>query len=151
VAEQLRIPRHRLTPHFTVEEFDSHDGALVPVADLVALEHLCEWFLEPMRREFGPCRVLSGFRSQRHNAAVGGARRSVHMLRTPLPHRGDRSSTHAAAADVQFRAGQPEEWARLARGQRRSSRHLQLAGRGGIGTYAGFVHLDTGAARDWRG
>ncbi len=143
--------RHRLSRHFTVEEFDSRDGARVPVAHHQALEHLCHWILEPLREGFGAVSVHSGFRSEAHNLRVGGAKRSVHLLRTPLPGRGRFSTTMAAAADVTCAEGTPSLWAAFARAERHDSEHLELWKRGGVGSYNSFVHLDTGPARDWRG
>jgi uncharacterized protein YcbK (DUF882 family) len=141
--------RRRLSRHFTVEEFDSRDGGRVRAEDYAALEHLCDWFLEPLRADFGAVEILSGFRTLAHNAAVGGAKRSVHLLRTPLPGRGTSSSTVAAAADVRCAEGAPYLWAGWARAERRESVHLARRGRGGVGLYPAFVHLDTGPARDW--
>ncbi len=145
----MRRSRRRLTRHFVVEEFDSGDGARVPVAHLAALEKLCDWWLEPLRADFGAVTILSGFRSLAHNLAVGGARRSVHLLTTPLPGRATSSSLVAAAADVHCERGTPREWAAWARDERRASALLAGRGRGGVGSYRGFVHLDTGPARDW--
>jgi hypothetical protein len=141
--------RSHLSAHFSVEEFDSHDGALVPRGDELAIVHLCDWWLEPLRGWFGPVTVHSGYRSLAQNAAVGGKRASVHLLHTPLPRRGTGSSLKAAAADITCATGNPALWAEWARQHRTSSPHLARKGRGGIGFYPGFVHLDTGPARDW--
>jgi hypothetical protein len=149
VARSGSRTRRRLTRHFIVEEFDSHDGGRVPPEHYAALEHLCDWLLEPLRSDFGAVQVLSGYRTYAHNASVGGARLSVHLLRTPLPGRRTDSSTNAAAADVRCATGAPPQWARWARAERRASDHLATRGRGGVGLYPSFVHLDTGPARDW--
>lgn len=143
----------KLTTHFTTREFDSHDGKRTPAAAIPSIIYLCEWWLEPMRKQFGPIKVVSGFRSVEHNAAVGGAQHSVHMLHTPLPARARGSELLAAASDVIPRDGTVAEWAAWARRHRRSNPHLHARGRGGIGTYvrSGFVHLDTASERDWRG
>ena len=141
--------RRRITAHFVVEEFDSRDGARVPDAQLPAIEKLCDWWLEALRADFGAVHVLSGYRSAAHNLAVGGARRSVHLLTTPLPGRTASSSVMAAAADVHCERGTPREWAAWARRERQVSTLLGGRSRGGIGTYRGFIHLDTGPARDW--
>ena len=67
---------HRLSEHFFVRDFATHDGA--PFAriaiDLVA-------GLESLRRQIGPVMVISGYRHPRYNAspAVGGARYSRHQ------------------------------------------------------------------------
>lgn len=153
--------RKRLSPHFRVEEFDCHDGTRVAESRYPDLEHLCEWWLEPIRSEFGPVHVVSGFRTVAHNRAIGGAVHSVHLLQTPLP-RGERRprpldplspGPWAAAADVIPAKGNPAKWAEWARALRPRHAHLGRQGRGGVGLYvaSGFVHLDTGPARDWHG
>jgi uncharacterized protein YcbK (DUF882 family) len=144
-----RRTRRRLSPHFVIEEFDSHDGGLVPADQVAAIQHLVDWLLEPLRAAFGPVTVLSGYRTASHNAAVGGARASVHMLRTPLPGRGQRSGTAAAAADVTVAGQSPFIVAGWSRAECRESAHLAAKGRGGVGRYPNFVHLDTGPARNW--
>ncbi len=143
--------RHRLTAHFTVEEFDSKDGARVPTADHRALELLCRWWLEPLRLVAGPVVVHSGFRSAAHNRAVHGARRSVHLLTTRMIGLGERSTLHAAAADVTTARLSPAEVAAWARRHRAAESHLGHRGRGGIGRYGAFTHLDSSVSRDWDG
>lgn len=145
--------RKRLSEHFIVEEFDSRDGAKVHPRHYRALEVLCEYWLEPMREEFGPVHVLSGYRSMVHNRVVGGASRSVHLLTTPLPGRPVRSKTMAAAADVTARGASTMQVARWAFDHRRVMPGLEAHQRGGIGVYmrSGFVHVDTGPHRDWNG
>lgn len=153
--------RHRLSHHFVVEEFDCHDGTQIPEAWYPDFAHLCEWWLEPLRDEFGPVHVVSGFRSITHNRLVGGAQHSVHLVKTPLPQ-GDRRGRPvtdrarrplATAADVVPQTGNPARWAEWCRKLRPLHAHLGRRGRGGVGEYvnAGFVHLDTASARDWRG
>ncbi len=115
------------------------------------IAHLVEWWLEPMRAFFGPVTVHSGYRSLARNELVGGAARSVHLLRTPLPRRAHLSRTPAAAADVTCATGSPSGWAQWAEQHRRRSEHLAGHQRGGIGHYASFVHLDTASLRDWDG
>lgn len=146
-------PPKRLTEHFDYAEFDCRDGSPVPAAQRPAISHLAHWWLEPFRAEFGRTTILSGYRTARHNASVGGARASVHMLTTALPSRPTGSSTRAAAADVRAERGTPSQWAAWARRHRARNEHLGPEGRGGIGTYlgSGFVHLDTAQYRDWRG
>lgn len=145
--------RHRISTHFAVEEFDSHDGKRVPAGKLSALQHLADWWLEPLREEFGPVTVRSGYRSMQQNSDVGGARHSVHLLTTEMS--GTRAGTHtfAAAADVVCQRGGVTDWADWAHTHRDHYPHLATRGRGGIGFYpvAGFVHLDTAGLRDWTG
>jgi hypothetical protein len=140
----------RLSQHFDLAEFDSGDGARVPAAREADVARLVFWWLEPLRAVGGAVTVHSGYRSERHNAAVGGARASVHMLTTKLPGRFLGGSRRAAAADVTCTEMTPGEVARWAAGHRRRFAHLGPAGRGGIGHYATFTHLDTATARDWR-
>lgn len=112
-----------LSPHFMLSEFGADDGTLPPLGSTLALRRLCEEVLEPMRVTFGPCTVTSGWRSDAHNRAVGGARRSRH-LHHEFPHE--------PAADVRFARGTPETWAALAIRMRV----------GGVGLYRTHVHLD---------
>lgn len=50
-----------------------------PTLEVVAnLEILCREFLEPIREQFGPVRVNSGYRSPELNKAIGGAKDSAH-------------------------------------------------------------------------
>jgi hypothetical protein len=144
-----RATRHRLGPHFVVEEFDSRDGARVPPRHERALRELVHWWLEPLRSEFGPVTVHSGYRSASHNLAIGGASRSVHLLTTPMPNYHGRHALMAAAADVTCAEGSPELWAGWAATHRTPHQFLSSRRRGGIGRYPTFVHLDTGARRDW--
>ncbi len=143
--------RRRVSRHFVVEEFDSRDGARVPVDQVGALVHLADWWLEPLRAEFGAVTILSGYRSVAHNVAIGGARRSVHLLTTPMPAPHGRWRPMAAAADVTCAEGSPREWSAWAGRERQSSHELAGHGRGGIGTYITFMHVDTGPWRRWTG
>jgi uncharacterized protein YcbK (DUF882 family) len=147
----LQRTRRRLSRHFAVEEFDSRDGRRVP-ADLEgSLLHLCDWWLEPLRSEFGAVTILSGYRTHAHNLAVGGARRSVHLLQTPMPAPHGQWRPMAAAADVRCAEGSVGQWAAWAVRERSASHQLAGHGRGGIGTYRTFMHLDTGPWRRWTG
>lgn len=132
--------RHRLSKHFVVEEFDCKDGTKVRPREYDGLEYLCRQFLEPMRRRFGACSVHSGFRTRSHNANVGGEDRSYHIY---PDHDGNDQ-----AADVSFARGTPSQWHAMANAIRRRKRN----GRGGLGLYRTFVHLDIrDFAANWRG
>ncbi len=142
--------RHTLlTAHFRLDEFDSRDGALVPGSAEDDVRRWCEWIGEPLRARFGPVTILSGYRSFAHNRAVGGAPLSVHLLRTPLPDRGRSSSALAVAADVTCEQGGPASWALWFLDHRHAHPQLGSRGRGGLGHYPSFVHLDTGPRRRW--
>ena len=126
-----------MSKHFNVREFDCHDGRHVPASAQNALERLCVQVLEPMRAKFGPCQVLSGYRPEDYNRAIGGAKYSQHIYElTP----------DSVAADVRFVKGSPKEWARFAR---------KIMGKqGGVGRYdiSNFCHVDNRRPRaDWKG
>lgn len=69
-----------------------------------------------------PIQILSGYRSESHNAAVGGAPNSYHL--------------QGRAFDIPIL---DENFILLA----------QSCGFRGIGRYATFTHIDTGPARTW--
>lgn len=77
-----------LTEHFTLEEMvrsrmaEKHGIDNTPGANEIAnLRILCEKILEPARLEIGmPITVTSGFRSERVNRLVGGAKGSFHLV-----------------------------------------------------------------------
>ena len=108
----------QLTEHFALADF------ICPCCDTVKVipalyRHVA--LLERLRNELGrEIIVISGYRCPRHNAAVGGAARSWHLL---------------FATDVTiepFDLETLEELARLA----------EAAGFGGIGRYDRHIHLD---------
>lgn len=120
-----KATRGKLTAHFSVPEFDCHDGRHVPEIALPALKRLCHDFLEPLRVAFGPAIVLSGYRPKDYNAKIHGAPFSQHIYElTPT----------CVAADMVFRTGRPADWYRLA----------DQLGAGGLGRYdrSGFIHCD---------
>lgn len=125
-----------ITPNFSLSEFVCRDGTPVPDAAIAGVRRLCEKVLQPMRHEFGVCRVTSGYRSPSHNSEVGGAALSYHVYELHLDE-------EAAAADVYFESGSLSDWAARA--------DQLLNGGGGVGRYPdqGFLHVDNGA-RAWR-
>lgn len=140
------MTRKRLSAHFTIEEFDCHDGTRVPTRAVPWIVRWTTEWGEPMRREFGACTVLSGYRTRTYNASVGGAKGSFHLTPGETVDRG-------CAADVRFASGTVEDWYRWAVALRSDRPRLGRAGRGGIGRYPRqrFVHLDLGPARVWAG
>ena len=75
-----------------------------------------------------PIVILSGYRTERTNFEVGGARQSQHML--------------GRAADIVI-PGLPADYL---------GQLAQAFRAGGVGFYVGrFTHIDTGAERTWRG
>ncbi len=136
--------RLRLSPHFTIEEFDCKDAARtrVPAAAIPALKELCVHTLEPLREKYGPCTVTSGFRTVAHNAAEGGEIDSQHIYQ---------QSPGSVAADVKFREGSVAQWAASARWRFSNKPRWTAGRRGGVGDYPndGFIHVDSGPRRDW--
>ena len=122
------MTRRALGRHFTVEEFDCRDGGRVPVPALRSLDKLVTRYLVPLRMEFGPVTIHSGYRTLRHNRAVGGAPLSCHRYDV---------RPHSPAADVSCRSGTPQQWARF----------LDRLGVPGLGLYRTFVHLDLRSTR----
>ena len=134
------MTRHRLSPHFTVEEFDCHDGSKVMRRDYAGLEVLCRTYLEPMRKRYGPVTVLSGYRTRSHNASIGGASKSYHVYTL---HDGNDQ-----AADIRCARGTPRQWHSTLNWLRKNKR----GGRGGLGLYGTFCHIDLRDYQaDWRG
>ena len=131
--------RHRLSPHFTIEEFDCKDGTKCRKADWAGLEYLCRTYLEPMRDKYGAVHVNSGYRSRRYNAKIGGASKSYHIYD---------EHTNDQAADITCAKGNPTQWASTLKWLRKNKR----GGRGGIGVYDRFCHIDLREyAANWRG
>lgn len=74
----------RLSPHFTLREmiktshrrFDNN-----PPGDMIEkLRELCLEFMEPVRKQFGPIWITSGYRSPALNNAIGGSPSSAHKF-----------------------------------------------------------------------
>ena len=132
--------RHRLSTHFVVEEFDCHNGVKVMARDYAGLSLLCKVYLEPLRAKFGTVKVLSGYRTRAYNASIGGASRSFHVY---TMHDGNDQ-----AADIRCARGNPQEW----HATLNWIRNNKMNGRGGLGLYPNFVHVDLRDYRaNWRG
>lgn len=64
----------QISEHFALSEFESADTKEVKI-DSKLVEKL-----EKLRRRIGqPLRINSGYRTPKHNKAVGGAKNSLHM------------------------------------------------------------------------
>lgn len=129
-----------LTANFRAYEFYCNDGTPCPTAARNAMARLARDYLEPLRRKFGTCFILSGYRHQLYNARIGGARNSQHIYE---------HNFESIAADVRFAKGTPAQWATEAKKLRTSH-----GGKGGIGVYPrqGFVHIDNRNYKaDWSG
>ena len=130
----------RLTKNFKASEFYTHDGTPCPTVARPAMIRLCRDYLEPLRKKFGECLVLSGYRHEKYNQAIHGARHSQHIYEHDF---------ESVASDLRFRRGNPALWAAEARRLR-----AKAGGRGGIGVYpgSGFIHVDNrGYKADWKG
>lgn len=78
--------REHLSPHFILYEFTrsgmAQEKGLSNDPNLEqrkALTALCDNILEPLRQQFGPIVISSGFRSQQVNSLVGGVKNSQHL------------------------------------------------------------------------
>jgi Peptidase M15 len=132
-----RVRAGLITPHFHEKEFNCHDGTPFPRASLPELKRHCELILEPMRARFGRCTVVSGYRHPTYNRGVGGEKGSIHQW-----GHAESAGSEAVATDLKFARGTPAEWASYAR----ELRTRQYGGKGGLGDYPTFVHVDS---RDW--
>lgn len=133
-----------LTEHWTVAELCRPGDWPILANDVAAQYHLrrlAACVLEPIRALWGaPIYCVSGYRSPQHNARVGGARASQHML--------------GRAADI---CPDDIEWSRLrdGKGSREDADRLtmfaalvehhlgkELEGIGGMGVYKSWIHTD---------
>lgn len=123
----------RLAPDFKVREFRCKDGT-----DTVMVDETLTVVLQCIREHFGkPVTITSGYRTAAHNAAVGGAKSSQHLL--------------GRAADIRVQGVSVEDVAAYA--------ESLMPDWGGVGRYpakaghaAGWVHVDTRAEKArWRG
>jgi uncharacterized protein YcbK (DUF882 family) len=137
---RLMATRHRLSDHFVIEEFDCHSGERCGSREHNGLEYLTRKFLEPLRAKFGPVHINSGFRTVSYNRGVGGASNSFHIY---TAHDGNDQ-----ASDVTCQRGTPKQWHAFLANIRATKRN----GRGGLGLYPTFVHVDIRDEKaDWRG
>ena len=74
------MSKEQLSEFFWPHEFQCKDRTPVPDALLPDLSLHCKRNLDTIRRFINlPIRILSGYRTASHNAAVGGASKSYHV------------------------------------------------------------------------
>ena len=123
----------RLAPDFKVRELRCRDGS-----DTVMVDEALTVVLQCIREHFGKAvTITSGYRTAAHNAAVGGAKSSQHLL--------------GRAADIRVESVSVEDVAAYA--------ESLMPDWGGVGRYpvkagrtTGWVHVDTRADKArWKG
>jgi uncharacterized protein YcbK (DUF882 family) len=118
-----------LTKNFNKQEFDSKDGAEMPLEVLQNIKELAT-NLQVLRDELkAPITINSGYRSPKHNAKIGGAKRSQHLLGT--------------ASDIVVSGHTPQEVAIVIEDLIRSGKMKQ----GGLKAYNSFTHYDIRGVR----
>lgn len=118
--------KKKLSGHFAVKEFACNDGT-----DTIFISNKLVDLLEKMRNKIGRAvYISSGYRTEAKNKAVGGAEFSQHK--------------YGCAADIWVSGWKPEQVAAVA--------EELMPNTGGIGIYAGFVHVDVRPDKaQWRG
>ena len=118
-----------LTKNFNKREFNSKDGAEMPLEVLQNIKELAT-NLQVLRDELkAPIIINSGYRSPSHNARVGGAKRSQHLLGT--------------ASDIVVIGHTPQEVAFVIEELIRAGKMKQ----GGLKAYNSFTHYDIRGVR----
>lgn len=123
----------RLAPDFKVRELRCRDGT-----DTVMVDEALTVVLQCIREHFGkPVTITSGYRTAVHNAAVGGAKSSQHLLGRAADIRVEDVSVEDVAA---YTESLMPDWGGV-------GRYPVKAGRA-----TGWVHVDTRADKArWRG
>jgi uncharacterized protein YcbK (DUF882 family) len=124
----------RLSKDFTSEEFNCHDGTVVPEEFMDNLNLLVD-NLQVLRDELKePIKIVSGYRTPSYNKKIGGATKSQHLL--------------AKAADIVVRSKTPKQLAAIIEKLIAAKKIKQ----GGLGIYPSWIHYDVrnGKAR-WQG
>lgn len=126
----------QLTKNFALSEFTCHDAknTQVPTKYMANVQLLAD-NLQVLRDDLGlPVFIVSGYRTDAYNKAIGGAPKSQHK--------------EAKAGDIVVKGMTPQQVA--------ARIEILIAARkmkqGGLGIYNGFVHYDVrGRRARWRG
>lgn len=123
-----------LSKNFTLSEMDCKSGAETPPEVLENLKELAA-NLQVLRDHLGkPIRINSAYRSPAHNAKIGGAKKSQHLLGT--------------AADIVVVGQSPRETRKVIEILIKEGKMKQ----GGLGAYNSFTHYDIrGYKARWNG
>lgn len=114
----------RLTPNFSLDEFQSKDGSAFPAEVVQNLSILAEQ-LQVLREHLGrSITILSGYRSAAHNLKIGGAKESFHVK--------------GMAADIQVSGMTPAQVAQEIEKLIKEGKMKQ----GGVGIYSTWIHYD---------
>jgi uncharacterized protein YcbK (DUF882 family) len=114
----------KLTRNFNLNEFNCHDGTLVPEDLLPNVLELAK-NLQVLRDEIKqPIRINSGYRHKAYNKKIGGAPLSTHIT--------------AKAADINVKSLTPKQLAAVIERLIKAGKMKQ----GGVGIYPGWVHYD---------
>ena len=115
----------KLTKNFNLAEFHCKDGTPVPEKYYPNVKEVAR-NLQVLRDEIGEPLFISGsgYRTAKHNRAVGGAQKSQHLT--------------ASAADISTKNLTPKQLAAIVERLIKSGRMKQ----GGLGVYKGFIHYD---------
>jgi len=117
------------TKNFDIKEFACKDGTAVPEMYYGNVKELME-NLQVLRDFFGkPIVINSGYRTEKHNAKVGGKSNSQHLF--------------AKASDIVVRGVSPLEVYRTIEKLISEKKMKQ----GGLGLYDRFVHYDVRGVR----
>jgi uncharacterized protein YcbK (DUF882 family) len=114
----------KLTDNFSLQEFQSKDGAPFPNEVVTNLINLAKQ-LQVLRDHLGkPITITSGYRSKEHNMKIGGALDSFHV--------------RGMAADIQVAGMKPKEVAEVIELLIKEGKMME----GGLGIYKSWIHYD---------
>jgi uncharacterized protein YcbK (DUF882 family) len=114
----------RPSKNFTWNEFASKDGAEMPAAVKTNIKKLAQ-NLEVIRSYFNlPIKINSGWRSEAHNAKIGGVKNSAHVKgnAADIVIKGKTAAEVQNGIELLIKAGKISE--------------------GGVGKYPNFTHYD---------